>query len=71
MGNDDRRRTIPRTDALLALPAVVEARARLSEPTVRAVISSAQQAARDGALPVEQVAEQYRAPARSHNLVLI
>ncbi len=25
MGNDDRRRTIPRTDALLALPAVVEA----------------------------------------------
>ncbi|GAA0350303.1 L-seryl-tRNA(Sec) selenium transferase [Micropruina glycogenica] len=58
MGNDDRRRTIPRTDALLALPAVVEARARLSEPTVRAVISSAQQAARDGALPVEQVADQ-------------
>lgn len=52
---DDPRRTIPRTDHLLALPAVVAARARLSEPVLRALVQGVQQQARAGTLAAEQV----------------
>ncbi len=55
-GNDPRR-GIPRTDQLLALPEVDSARTRLSETTIRGVIRDAQDAARRGAIPPEQVTD--------------
>ncbi|WP_077078193.1 L-seryl-tRNA(Sec) selenium transferase [Mycobacterium numidiamassiliense] len=51
----DPRRLIPRTDQLLALPAVQQARTRLGESLVRAVIRDIQDAARRGDLIPEQV----------------
>ncbi len=57
MRQADPRSRIPRTDQLLALPAVAEARARLSERTIRAVLAEAQASARSGALPPEAVAD--------------
>ncbi|WP_019200430.1 L-seryl-tRNA(Sec) selenium transferase [Tsukamurella sp. 1534] len=53
----DPRRLIPRTDALLARPAVVAASARLGERRVRAEITAAQDAARRGAAAPEDVAD--------------
>jgi L-seryl-tRNA(Ser) seleniumtransferase len=51
----DPRRRIPRTDQLLALPAVQRARARLGEHTVRAVVRDIQDQARRGDLAPDQV----------------
>lgn len=51
----DPRRLIPRTDQLLALPAVRQARARLGEQVVRAVVHGIQEQARRGDLAPEQV----------------
>ncbi|MCV7029879.1 L-seryl-tRNA(Sec) selenium transferase [Mycobacterium sherrisii] len=51
----DPRRLIPRTDRLLALPPVREARVRLGEDAVRAVVREIQDRARGGALPPDQV----------------
>ena len=51
----DPRRQIPRTDQLLALPAVQRARARLGEHVVRAVVRDVQDGARRGELPPDQV----------------
>lgn len=55
MGDNDRRRRIPRTDRLLALPAAIEARRRLSDTAIRSIVADAQAAARTGALPPEEV----------------
>ncbi|MCT2183275.1 L-seryl-tRNA(Sec) selenium transferase [Brevibacterium casei] len=51
----DPRRSIPRTDHLLALPEVAAARDRLGEATIRALIADAQDSARSGKLPVAEV----------------
>ncbi|MDO5668638.1 MAG: L-seryl-tRNA(Sec) selenium transferase [Corynebacterium sp.] len=51
----DPRRRIPRTDDLLRCPAVRQARDRLAAPAIRAHISAAQQAARDGDIAPEDV----------------
>ncbi|MEV4084778.1 L-seryl-tRNA(Sec) selenium transferase, partial [Nonomuraea fuscirosea] len=51
----DHRRLIPRTDALLAEPALVEAVRRLGRARVRAAIVAAQQRARDGELAPGEV----------------
>lgn len=48
MSQIDPRRAIPRTDALLALPAVLEARGRLGDHMVRALVRDAQDRARRG-----------------------
>ncbi|WP_019970439.1 L-seryl-tRNA(Sec) selenium transferase [Mycobacterium sp. 141] len=52
----DPRRHIPRTDQLLALPEVREARKRLGDSAVRATVLKAQEQARQGALPPGEVA---------------
>jgi L-seryl-tRNA(Ser) seleniumtransferase len=51
----DPRQLIPRTDHLLALPVVQQARTRLGEHAVRAVVRDIQDRARRGELPPEQV----------------
>jgi L-seryl-tRNA(Ser) seleniumtransferase len=51
----DPRRGIPRTDALLTLPAVAEARTRLGDHVVRALVRDAQDRARRGDLDPDQV----------------
>lgn len=51
----DPRRRIPRTDALLALPAVAEAGARTGAAPLRSLISAVQQEARDALIEPEQV----------------
>lgn len=51
----DPRRLIPRTDQLLALPAVQRARIRLGEHVVRAVVRDIQERARRGDLAADQV----------------
>jgi len=51
----DPRRLIPRTDQLLALPAVEQARIRLGERAVKAAVRDIQDQARRGDLPPEQV----------------
>lgn len=53
----DPRRRIPRTDALLALPLVTEARERLGDTAVREIIRDAQEAARRGEIPPDDVAQ--------------
>jgi L-seryl-tRNA(Ser) seleniumtransferase len=53
----DPRRLIPRTDQLLALPAVQRARARLGDHVVRAVVRDVQERARRGDLAPDQVAD--------------
>ncbi|EWT00620.1 selenocysteine synthase [Intrasporangium oryzae NRRL B-24470] len=55
MPDQDARRRIPRTDALLALPALVEAATRHGERVVRAAVTEAQQQARDGRITPEEV----------------
>ncbi|WP_114855203.1 L-seryl-tRNA(Sec) selenium transferase [Brachybacterium sp. YJGR34] len=55
---DDPRRRIPRTDHLLALPAVARARAALGEHVVRGVVRAAQDRARSGAIAPEGVADE-------------
>lgn len=56
MSQVDPRRLIPRTDHLLALPEVAQARARLGEHVLREMIDEAQERSRRGDLPPEQVA---------------
>lgn len=51
----DPRRLIPRTDQLLALPAVREARTRLGEAVVRGAVRDAQERARRGELAPSDV----------------
>ncbi|ORV54064.1 L-selenocysteinyl-tRNA(Sec) synthase [Mycolicibacter engbaekii] len=55
MTEADPRRAIPRTDALLMLPPVRAARARLGEHVVRGVVRDAQDQARRGELTPEDV----------------
>ncbi|WP_018602271.1 L-seryl-tRNA(Sec) selenium transferase [Mycobacterium sp. 155] len=52
----DPRRRIPRTDQLLALPEVREARNRLGDSAVRATVLKTQEQARQGVLPPGEVA---------------
>lgn len=56
MSQVDPRRLIPRTDHLLALPEVSGARSRLGEHVLRGIVADAQERARRGELPPEQVA---------------
>jgi L-seryl-tRNA(Ser) seleniumtransferase len=51
----DPRRRIPRTDQLLALPAVQQARTRLGEHAIRAVVRDVQDRARRGELTPDRV----------------
>ena len=55
MTDADPRRAIPRTDALLMLPPIRAARARLGEHVVRGLVRDAQDRARRGDLAPEQV----------------
>ncbi|WP_340540905.1 L-seryl-tRNA(Sec) selenium transferase [Nocardioides sp. GXZ039] len=57
MSQDDPRRAIPRTDDLLARPAVHEAAARLGADAVRWVVTTTQERARRGDIGPEAVAE--------------
>ena len=54
--SEDPRRSIPRTDTLLADPPFVAAAERLGRPVVRAAIVAAQQRARAGEIPPVEVA---------------
>ncbi|WP_193071069.1 L-seryl-tRNA(Sec) selenium transferase [Brevibacterium sp. FME37] len=56
MVDTDPRRSIPRTDHLLALPEVIAAGESRSRATIKAIISEAQTAARNGEIPVAEVA---------------
>jgi L-seryl-tRNA(Ser) seleniumtransferase len=56
MGGDPRRR-VPRTDAVLADPRLVEATRTLGRALVKSVVADAQQRARDGEIDPEQVAD--------------
>ena len=51
----DLRRSVPRTDAVLADPAVADAAARLGRELVKAAVQTAQQRVRDGDLPPADV----------------
>ena len=51
----DPRRRIPRTDQLLALPAVEDARTWLGEQAIRAIITDAQARARAGEITPDAV----------------
>ncbi|MEU0336760.1 L-seryl-tRNA(Sec) selenium transferase [Streptomyces sp. NPDC006193] len=53
----DRRRRIPRTDAVLRDPRLVEAAGRLGWDGVKAAVRQAQERARAGAVPPEDVAD--------------
>ena len=55
LADTDPRRSIPRTDRLLALPEVITAGERLSQSTIKAVIWETQSAARTGEIPVAEV----------------
>lgn len=56
MADTDPRRSIPRTDHLLNLPEVISAGEKLSQATIKAIISEAQRAARTAEIPVAEVA---------------
>jgi L-seryl-tRNA(Ser) seleniumtransferase len=62
----DPRRLIPRTDQLLSLPPVQEARDRLGEHAVRAVVRDIQDRARRGDLPPERVQDAVLASLAAH-----
>ncbi|WP_285488442.1 L-seryl-tRNA(Sec) selenium transferase [Amycolatopsis taiwanensis] len=55
---DDPRRRVPRTDAVLALPRLAEAERALGRALVRSAVVAAQERARAGEIHPEQVAEQ-------------
>ena len=61
MTETDPRRRIPRTDHLLALPAVSGARERLGDHAIRTIIRNAQTAARDGRIDPSQVEQEVTA----------
>ena len=55
---DDRRRDVPRTDAVLAEPRVAKAVGRLGRAAVKAIVVEVLQVCRDGGLaPVDVPAE--------------
>lgn len=56
MAETDPRRSIPRTDRLLALPEVIAAGQRLGEATIKTIIADAQTAARIGDITPAEVA---------------
>jgi L-seryl-tRNA(Ser) seleniumtransferase len=62
----DPRRLIPRTDQLLALPPVQQARTRLGEQVVRAVVRDVQDQARRGDLAPDQVPSVVAATLAAH-----
>ncbi|NUL46247.1 L-seryl-tRNA(Sec) selenium transferase [Cellulosimicrobium funkei] len=64
---EDPRRRIPRTDTLLALPEVVDARSRLSEDVLRSLITQAQSRARSGEITPEDVPQAVRAAVAARN----
>ena len=66
----DARRLVPRTDAVLADPAVAQAVSRLGRDTVRAAVQTAQAQARAGDITPDQVVASTLAalPARSTSL---
>ena len=70
MSQTDPRRRIPRTDALLALPALAQAAARHGEAAVKGAITAAQERARAGEIAPEDVAHAAEAalPARATSL---
>ncbi|MGH4002377.1 MAG: L-seryl-tRNA(Sec) selenium transferase, partial [Pseudonocardiaceae bacterium] len=51
----DLRRQVPRTDAVLADPAVAAAAEKLGRPQVKRAVVAAQQRVREGALPPAEV----------------
>ncbi|MCF3141436.1 L-seryl-tRNA(Sec) selenium transferase [Paenarthrobacter sp. AR 02] len=66
MDHVDPRRMIPRTNDLLALPAVVEARHRLSEHVIRRIVRDVQEQARRGELPPSDVEPTLLAAVAGH-----
>jgi L-seryl-tRNA(Ser) seleniumtransferase len=66
----DRRRRVPRTDAVLADPRLADALARLDRATVKAAVTRAQQRARAGEVEPDDVAAVAAAalPARASSL---
>ena len=56
MVDPDPRRSIPRTDHLLALPEVIAEGEHLNQATIKAIISEVHNAARAGEIPVAEVA---------------
>jgi L-seryl-tRNA(Ser) seleniumtransferase len=55
MVESDPRRSIPRTDRLLALPDVIAAGEHLNQATIKALVNEVQTAARAGRIPVAEV----------------
>jgi len=53
----DHRRRVPRTDAVLADPRIVAAAVRLGRPLVKQAVTAAQQRAREGVLPPDDVVD--------------
>jgi L-seryl-tRNA(Ser) seleniumtransferase len=53
----DHRRQVPRTDAVLADPRIAAAAVRLGKPLVKQAVTAAQQRAREGALPPDDVVD--------------
>ncbi|MCK8613994.1 L-seryl-tRNA(Sec) selenium transferase [Gordonia sp. C13] len=64
----DPRRRIPRTDALLALPPVAEARERLGDTAVREIIRNAQESARRGELSPDDVGRHVADAVNAHRV---
>ncbi|TYQ11393.1 UNVERIFIED_ORG: L-seryl-tRNA(Sec) selenium transferase [Gordonia westfalica J30] len=64
----DPRRRIPRTDALLALPPVAEARERLGDTAVREIIRNAQESARRGEISPDDVGRHVADAVNAHRV---
>ncbi|MEO3801529.1 L-seryl-tRNA(Sec) selenium transferase [Nonomuraea sp. B1E8] len=62
----DRRRLVPRTDAVLADPRLVEAGGRLGRPVVKAAVAAAQDRARQGEIGPGDVADAAVAALPAH-----
>ncbi|MFI7439082.1 L-seryl-tRNA(Sec) selenium transferase [Nonomuraea indica] len=62
----DRRRLVPRTDAVLADPRLVEAGGRLGRPVVKEAVTRAQERARRGEIGPEEVADAAVAALPAH-----
>ena len=57
LSESDRRRSVPRTDAVLADPRLADATARLGRDRVKSAVAQAQQAVRAGALAASEVVD--------------
>jgi L-seryl-tRNA(Ser) seleniumtransferase len=57
LSTSDRRRSVPRTDAVLADPRLADATARLGRERVKSAVAQAQQAVREGALAASEVVD--------------